>query len=57
MAAVITGHGADYASQAVRNISDKYPDVRENITDRKFSGRGQKMTPVTDVRGVIVFAL
>ena len=53
VARAITGHAADYASQAVRNVSDQYPEVREKITDFKFPGRGQRNTPVTDVRGIV----
>jgi len=53
VASIITGHGADYASQAVRNVYDNHPEVREKITDFKFPGRRQRKTPVTDVRGII----
>ena len=28
-------------------------DVREKITDLKFKGRGQRATPVTDVKGIV----
>ena len=31
-------------SQAVRNIYEKYPEVREKIMDFKFPGRGQRKT-------------
>jgi len=57
VAVMITGHGPDYASQAIRNISENYPDVRGIITDLKFRGRGQRNTPVTDVRGIVNFIL
>ena len=53
VAVAITGHGADYSSQAVRNVCDQYPEVREKITDYKFKGRRQRNTPITDVRGMI----
>jgi len=53
VASIITGHGADYASQAVRNVYDNHPEVREKITDFKFPGRRQRKTPVTDVQGII----
>ena len=39
VARAITGHAADYASQAVRNISDQYPEVREKNTDFKYKAR------------------
>ena len=53
VAVAITGRSADYSSQAVRNVCDQYPEVREKITDCKFKGRRQRKTPVTDVKGII----
>ena len=53
VAVALSGHGADYASQAVRNICENYAEVREKITDFKFPGRGQRKTPVADVRGIV----
>ena len=53
----ITGHNADYSAQAVRNVCDQYPEVSEKITDLKFKGRGQRLTPVTDVHGIIEFVM
>ena len=40
VAVAITAHGAGYASQSIRCIWQKYPEVREKITDFKFPGRG-----------------
>ncbi len=57
VAVAITGHGADYSSQAVRHVCDQYPEVREKITDFKFQGRGQRNTPVADVKGIIELIL
>ena len=53
VAVLITGHGSDYASQAIRNVCHEFLDVREKITDFKFPGRGQKNTPVSDARGIV----
>ena len=53
VACAIPGHDADYASQAVRNIYEKYPEVHEKIMDFKFPGRGQRKTAVTDARGIV----
>ena len=36
------GHGAGYASQAVRNICENYAEAREEITNFKFPCRGQR---------------
>ena len=57
VARAITGHSADYSAQAVRNVCDQYPEVSEKITDLKFKGRGQRLTPVTDVHGIIEFVM
>ena len=53
VAALITGHNANYASEAVRIIYEKYPEVHEKIVDFLFPGQGQRKTPVTDVRGIV----
>ena len=37
VARAITGHDANYASQAVRNIYEEYPEVHGKITDFKFA--------------------
>ena len=53
VAILVTGYGADYASQAIRNVCDKYPDIREHIADFKFKGRGQKNTKVAGVNAIV----
>ena len=57
VAVAVTGHDANYASQAVRNACEKYPDVHEKIMDVKFPDvrgrKGQKNTPVVDVQGIV----
>ena len=53
IATIITGRGADYASQAVRNVCEKYPEVSGRIADYKFPGRRQRNTPVADVKGIV----
>jgi len=57
VAVAVTGHDANYASQAVRNICEQHPDVHEKIMDVKFPDvrgrRGQKNTPVADVKGIV----
>ena len=40
VATVITGHNANYASQAVRIIYDKYPEVHDKIVDFLLPGQG-----------------
>lgn len=57
MAVAVTGHDANYASQAIRNVCEKYPDVHEKNMDVKFPDvrgrKGQKNTPVVDVQGIV----
>ena len=53
VAVLITGHGRDYAAQAVRNICEGHPAVSDKITDCKFPGERQRKTPVTDVKGIV----
>jgi hypothetical protein len=61
VAVVITAHGAKYASEAVRNIFQTHPDVSEKIGHVKFPDsrgrKGQKSTPVIDVRGAVELVL
>ena len=42
VAVALSGHGADYASQSVRNICENYAEAREEITNFKFPCRGQR---------------
>ena len=57
VAVVVTGHDAHYASDAVRSIRKKYPDIHDKIGDHTFlDARGRKCgknTPVTDVSGIV----
>jgi hypothetical protein len=49
----ISGYDANCAAEAVRNICEKYPDVKDKIFNFKFSGQGQRKTRVTDARGIV----
>ena len=53
VAVAITGHDSRYSADAVRNVCEKYPEVSEKIRHLKFRGRGQRNTPVIDVKGAI----
>ena len=57
VAVAVTGHDANYASEAVRNIRKKCPDIHERIGDHAFlDARGRKCgknTPVIDVSGIV----
>ena len=56
VAALITGKDKNQAAEDFRRITARYPDVKANCFDVKFRDsrgrRGQKETPVTDVRGM-----
>jgi len=56
VAVAVTGHDANYAGQAVRNVCEKYPDVHEKVVYVKFPdarGRMGQKTPVADVKGIV----
>ena len=57
VAVVVTGHDANYASEAVRNIRKKCSDIHDRIGDHTFlDARGRKCgknIPVTDVSGIV----
>ena len=57
MAAAVTGKSEDAAAQDFRRMCERHPDVNAFCTDVKFPDsrgrRGQKATPVTDVRGIV----
>ena len=52
----VTTLSSHYFKQC-HNVCDQYPEVNEKITDLKFKGRGQRLTPVTDVHGIIEFVM
>ena len=39
VAVAVTGHDANYANQAVRNVCEEYPDVHEQNHGREISRR------------------
>ena len=51
--ALITGHGPTVCSHTLQRIKEAYPEVGSELANFKFSGRGQRDTPVTDARGVV----
>ena len=38
---------------AFKRLQHDHPEVTANSSDFKFRGRGQRDTPVTDVRGIV----
>ena len=53
VAMAVSGGSQNNAAQALRRLSDQYPEVGANCPHLKFKGWGQRDTPVTDVRGIV----
>lgn len=51
---VITGVSQDVAGGYLRRIVAAHPEVRVNLLDLTFPGRGQRPTPVADANGLLV---
>ena len=43
---LVTGCGPTHTTRTLQTLLDNYPDVQLSVADHKFSGRGQRMTPV-----------
>ena len=50
----ITGHDSSVASNEFTRLQQRHPEVRASVTNFKFPGRGQRDTPVTDARGLVM---
>ena len=51
--ALITGHSPTVCSHTLQRLKEVYPEVGSDLANFKFSGRGQRDTPVTDARGIV----
>ena len=51
--AAITRKNANHSAEVIRDLSNRYPEVNDNIVNFKFPGRGQRNTAVTGVRGIV----
>ena len=51
--ATVTGCSATVCSHTVQRLIEAYPEVGSSLSNFKFSGRGQRDTPVTDARGAV----
>ena len=49
----ITGKDARHAAEDVRILCSSYPEVDGIFVHFRFPGRGQRDTPVVDVRGIV----
>ena len=53
VAMAVTGKPQHDAAQDFRRLSTQYPEVGANCSHDRFPGRGQRDTPVADVRGIV----
>jgi hypothetical protein len=50
---LVTGCGSNNCSIVYQRLSDSYPEVLTKCSNFKFTGRGQRDTPVIDAAGII----
>lgn len=50
---LVTGCSANNCNPTFQRLVQNFPDVHSACSNFKFSGRGQKETPVTDARGIV----
>ena len=49
----ITGHSQANSNHTWQRLSRSYPDVCQSVTNFKFSGQGQRPTPVADAQAMV----
>ena len=49
---LVTGHNQQQAATTTQRLLEAYPEVSTSVTHFRFSGRGQRDTPVSDVYGI-----
>ena len=49
----VTGLNGNHAGKAYRDLTARYPDVHSLGVNFRFPGRGQRGTPVANVRGIV----
>lgn len=50
----VTEQHPNHAGRSLLSISSNHPEVTPTLVDFKFPGRGQRFTPVTDARGLVL---
>ena len=50
---LVTGCSSNNCSTVYQRITEAFPEVLTKISNFKFSGRGQRDTPVTDAHGIV----
>ena len=51
--ALITGHTPTVCSHTLQRLKEAYPQVGSDWSNFRFTGRGQRDTPVADARGIV----
>ena len=49
----VTGLNSNHAGKAYRDLTARYPEVHSPGVNFRFPGRGQRDTPVANVRGIV----
>ena len=57
LATAITQKDATNAARDVGAVRERHPEVSQNLSDFKFPGRGQRETPVANIRGAVELVL
>ena len=50
---MLCAHGAPNAAHTWERLKTQFPEVCHEVTNFKFSGQGQRETPVADARGIV----
>ena len=51
--ALITGHSPTVCSHTLQRLKESYPSLGSDWSNFRFTGRGQRDTPVADARGIV----
>ena len=49
----ITGQVKSNAGKTLERVKESHPEVYPNLINYRFPGRGQRDTPIADVRGIV----
>ena len=49
----ITGKTKNHARNSLNCVRERHPEVARNLSYFRFPGRGQRETPIADVRGIV----
>ena len=52
--AAVTGQGTNNVGRTLATIEERHPEVTSTMRNFKFSGQGQRLTPIIDARGLVM---